>query len=165
MWMFRVAVRNDHLRQTDPPEYRTLALLVPIVEPHIVQDQPLAVIETDVEPPVQPLHLAPFHCEAHALRLSDVNGLDVVAISSTGGIVLFDPIGVVVGRRGLVEGPSGLGYVDVDDLMAVGVEDGTEVERVGVLRIVWVRAVVHEGLLEANLVAEAGVVADCPCCW
>lgn len=51
----------------------------------------------------------------------------------------------------------------MDDLLLIEVEDGAEVERVGVLAVVDVRAVVHQGLLQADTVAEALVVSDGPC--
>jgi hypothetical protein len=69
---------------------------------------------------------------------------------------------MVVVWRCLVDGSSNRGNIDVDDLLGVGVEDGTEVERVGVLAVIHMWAVVHESLLEANSTSESLVEANCP---
>ena len=54
--------------------------------------------------------------------------------------------------------------VDVYDFLRVAVEDGREVEGVGVLAIVDVWAVVHQCLLKPNFVAKSLVEANCPGC-
>lgn len=50
----------------------------------------------------------------------------------------------------------------MDDFLQVAVVYRAEIQRVGVLRIIHVWTVVHQGLLQAHGVAEALIVADGP---
>lgn len=111
-----------------------------------------------MELPVLPLDLAALDGEGHALGLGDVDGFEVLAVATAG----LDSGRMVVQRRSLGEGAAYLGNVDGDYLLFVGVVDGAEIERVLVLAVVDVRSVVHEGLLQADLVAVALIVADGP---
>jgi hypothetical protein len=51
----------------------------------------------------------------------------------------------------------------VNDFLGVGVVDRAEVERVCVLAVIWMWAIVHESLLKTDFGTEALVVANRPC--
>jgi hypothetical protein len=70
---------------------------------------------------------------------------------------------VVVVRRRLVEWSPHWRNVDVNNFLSIGVENRAKVERVTVLTVIHMWAVVHEGLLETNIGSESLVVANCPC--
>lgn len=108
--------------------------------------------------PVLPFDFAAVHGEGHAFGLADVDRFQVSAVAE----FLTDRVGVVVIRRGLVQGSSDRRHVDMDDFLQVAVVYRAEIQRVGVLRIIHVWTVVHQGLLQAHSVAEALVVADGP---
>jgi hypothetical protein len=52
--------------------------------------------------------------------------------------------------------------VNVDNLLRLRVVDRAKVQGVGVLRIIDVRAVVHQSLLQANIRAKTLIVSDRP---
>jgi hypothetical protein len=108
--------------------------------------------------PVLPAYDAAFQREGYALGLCDVNGLEVLAETAFG----FDGSGMVVVGWCLVQGSSDRRNVDMDDFLGIRVEDGTEVEGIGVLAVVDMRAVIHESLLEANIASKAFIVANRP---
>lgn len=155
--VLRVSVGDDHFREGQTVKDGADVALVVVGD--IAEDDALAVVEANVEVPVLPGDLAALHLEGDALGLSDVDGLEVGAVAA--GLLLYGGRGVVYGG-GLAEGPADGGDVDGDDGLLVGVVDGAEVEGVLVLAGVRVRAVVHEGLLEADGVAVALIVADRP---
>jgi ribosomal protein L12E/L44/L45/RPP1/RPP2 len=132
--------------------------------------------------------------EGNALRLDDVDGLDVatnVPVDALLGLLLLDELRKVVhalllrrntrttgvlerialdgvrdGRTGELGRVGRVGAVgsevDLENLLVVGVDDGVEVERVGVEVLVLAEASVEESLLETETLAEAVLVADRP---
>ena len=50
----------------------------------------------------------------------------------------------------------------MNDLLSVGIVYWTEVERISVLTIVWMRAIIHESLLESNFGTESFVITNRP---
>lgn len=93
------------------------------------------------------------------MGLGDVDGFEIGPVAAIG----FDCCGMVVVGWGFIDWSSHGRNVDVDDFFGVAVEDWGEVEREGILAVVDVGSVVHQGLLQSDLVAEALVEADRPC--
>ena len=137
-----VSVGDHHLGKGQAVEDVAWCALLNVLD--VVEHDTFTVIEADVEPPVLPLNLPTLELEGHALGLGDVDGLQVGSESSrlrnTGRVV-------VDGVAKIGERPADLGDIDGDNLLLVGIEHGAEVERVLVLAVVHVGAVVHEGLL------------------
>jgi hypothetical protein len=156
MRVLRVAVRHDHLGQRqavhDGPDGAF------VVEGNVVQHDALPVVESDVDVPLLPVDHPSIHFERDALGLGDVDGLDIRSISAH----LLDRVGMVAVRLGLVEWSPHRGDVNVHDRLGLGVVDGAEVERVAILRVVDVRTVVHQRLLQTDIASEALVVSDRP---
>jgi hypothetical protein len=48
--------------------------------------------------------------------------------------------------------------------LLVGVENRAEVEREGVLTVINMRSVVHEGLLESNIATKSVIITNRPSC-
>jgi thermostable 8-oxoguanine DNA glycosylase len=65
---------------------------------------------------------------------------------------------VKVGGRSCVERSAFLRNVDVDDFLCLDVEDRTEIERVGVLKIINAGSVVHQSLLKSGSISVALIV-------
>jgi hypothetical protein len=76
----------------------------------------------------------------------------------------FDGFDVVIAWRRFVERPPDLGDINVDELFGLRIVDGTEIQRIGILAVVNVRAIVHQRLLETDIVSKPLIVTDCPCC-
>lgn len=76
---------------------------------------------------------------------------------------LLNSFRVVVESRRFVQWSPDFGNVNIDDFLCVGVEDGTEVKRVGVLTVVHVWPIVHERLLQTNAAAIAFIIPNGPC--
>lgn len=149
-------LRDNHLGQRESVKDGADGALV--VEGDVVQHDTLTVAEANVELPILPLDLSAGELEGDALGVGDIDRFEVLAVSAAG----LNGSRVVVDGGGLAERPPDLGNIDGNDLLLVGVEDGAEVERVLVLAVVELGAVVHEGLLEADAAAEALVISDGP---
>ena len=137
MRMFGITVRNHHLGQGKSVEDAPLIAFVVIG--NIVQNYTFAVIEADVYLPILPFNDASVDLERHTFWLSDIDRLQILAVSS---ISFYGCRMIVVGWR-LIDRSSDMGNVDVGDFLGVGVEDGREVEGERVLAVIDVRSVVH----------------------
>jgi hypothetical protein len=155
--MFWVAVRDDHLSQGQSVKHWSDSSLVIICD--VVEDNSLLVVEADVNIPVLPVKGASIDLERYTCRLCDVNRRNILPVSS----LLFYACRVVVVGRSLVDRSSNFGDVDMDDFLFFRIENWAEVEREGILRIIHVRAVVHESLLQTNVITESVVITNCPC--
>lgn len=113
-----------------------------------------------MELPVLPLNLAAGarHLEGDALGLGDVDGLQVSSVTT----LLLDGEVVVLQGRVQPQRSANLGDIDGDNLLLSGVPDGAEVQRVLVLAVVDIGAVVHQSLLKTHAASESLVVADRP---
>jgi len=110
--------------------------------------------------PVLPLDYPALHFERYALRLGDVDRFDILPVAP----LCFYCCWMVTVGRCLIDGSSNGRDIDVDYFLRVAVEDWGEVEWIRVLTVVGVRSVVHEGLLQSNLVAESLVETNGPGC-
>ena len=153
---FGVAVGDDHFGERHAPECGSDFAAVVVCD--IRQNNTFSVVEADVDGPVLPLEGAAVDAEGDSFGLGDVQRLDVCAESG----LFLDRFGVVVVRLGLVEWSADFRHVDVHNGLGVGVEYRAEVQRVCVLRIVLVRAVVHQSLLQADFATEPLVVSNSP---
>jgi hypothetical protein len=141
MGMFRVAVGYYHLCQRETIEHRSHRTLVIVGD--VVEDDALSVIESDMEIPVLPADMSTIDLERDTVRLGDIQGGQIFSEPS----LSLNGCSVVVARRGRVDRTSDSRDVDVDDLSCVAVVYGAEVQGVGVLIVVLMRAIVHDGLL------------------
>lgn len=159
MRVFRVTVWNHHLRQRKTVHNRTNGTLV--IEGDIVQDNTFAIVEPHVNIPFLPVNHSSVHIERNTLWLSDIDWLDIRAISAR----LFHRLNMIVVWSGLAEWSTNFGDINVDDALGLGIVDGTEIKGVTVLRVIDVRSVVHQSLLETDIASEAFIIANCPSCF
>lgn len=158
MRVLRVAIWHHHLGQRHSPENWPFRALV--IECDVVENNAFAVVETNVNLPVDPLHDVSIDLERNAFRLCDIDGLEICAETA----FCFDSSGVVVVWGGLVDGSPYWWNINVNDLMSICVEDWAEVEWIRVLAVVDVGAVVHESLLQSDGAAKSLIITDCPSC-
>jgi hypothetical protein len=158
MRVFRVTVRDHHLRERQAPEDGSLSAL--IIEGDVAQDDTLTVVEANMNLPLLPAQSASINREGDTLGLGDVDRLEI----GTETTLSLNCCSVVVVGSGPVDRSSDGRDINVDDLLGVGVEDGAEVEGEAVLAVVDVRAVVHESLLKANVAAKTLVISNGPRC-
>ena len=158
MRVFWVAVGDDHLGEGEAVEDGADFVLGLVEVGNVVEHDAFAVIEANVYGPILPLDDTVLHRKGHTLGLRDVDGFEV----SSEAVGFVNRVDRVVVGWGFAEGPAHFGHVDVDDFLKVGVVDWAKVQGVGVLRVIDVWAVIHQGLLEADTVAESLVVADSP---
>jgi hypothetical protein len=168
-----VAVRHDHLGERDAPEYlvaRQVCSLkfcrrthdestyrshvATVVERNIGQYDTLSVVEANVEVPFLPIDSAAIQLEGHAFRLGDMDRLEVISEAN----LLLNEFMIEVGGRCCVERSALLRDVNVNDLLCLNVEDGAEVERVGVLQIIDAGSVIHDSLLKSGTVGITFVI-------
>jgi len=143
VWVLRVAVRHDHLAEGKAVEDGPVLSFDFIEILDVVQDDAFTVVEAYVNVPVLPVDDTVVDLEAYAFGLRDVYGLEVGPEAS----FCFNGCWVVVVWWCLVNRSPDFWYVDVDDLLFVGVKYRAEIERIGILRIIHVGSVVHQSLL------------------
>ena len=80
MGMLGVAIRHHHFRQREAVKGASLVALVIVGD--VAQDDALFVVEADVNLPVLPLHYPSIHFEGYPLWLSNVDWLQIFAISA-----------------------------------------------------------------------------------
>jgi hypothetical protein len=156
MGMLRRAIWNDHLREGQSVEDRSLNTLV--CESNVVQNDTLLVVEANVELEVLPRQDTTVHGEGDTLRLRNVDRLDILPVAT----IFIDVTRGVVNSLLLAQWPTHARDVNVDDGLLGRVVDGAEVKRVLVLEAIRVWTVVHEGLLETHVASEALIVANGP---
>ena len=93
--------------------------------------------------PILPFDDPPVNLERDPLWLSDVQRLQIFPIAPFG----FNGGWVIVVRWCLIKWPPHGWNVNVDDGLGIGIEDWGKVQRVGVLIVIGMRSVVHQGLL------------------
>lgn len=84
-----------------------------------------------------------------------MNGFEVVSEAK----FLLDGLMVKVSWRRLVERSALLRNINVNDFLCFDVEDGAKIERVGVLKVIDARPVVHKGLLKSGAISVAFIIA------
>ena len=157
MRMLRIPVWDHHLCQRETIEDTSLIALVVVRD--VIQDDSFPIIESYVNLPVLPTDGSSIHVERNALGLSDVDGLQILPISTLG----FDCSWMVVVRWSLIDRASYGRYVNVHNFLRVGVENWGKVKRIRVLAVVNVWAIVHECLLKPHFVPESFIVPNRPC--
>ena len=156
MRMLRVAVWYHHLRQRKSVEDASLVAFVIVGD--VVQHDALAVIETDVNLPVLPFNDSSIDLEGNSFRLSDIDRLQILAITT----FCFNCSDVVIIRRCLVDRSSHWRDIDVDNLLSIAVEYRSEVQGIGVLAVVDMRPVVHQSLLKPDFVPKTFIKTNSP---
>jgi hypothetical protein len=154
--MLGVSVRDNHLGQRKTIENISDVALVIVGD--IVEDDTLTVVKTDVDVPVLPFNRASLNFKGDALWLCDVDWLQVRSVAS----LLFHGLNVIVVGSSFAERTPHRRNVNVDNLLRLRIVDRAKVQGVGVLRIINVRAVVHQSLLQANIRAKTLIVSDRP---
>jgi hypothetical protein len=156
-----VAVRHDHLGERDAPEYLVARQVCSLKfcrrthdESNIGQYDTLSVVEANVEVPFLPIDSAAIQLEGHAFRLGDMDRLEVISEAN----LLLNEFMIEVGGRCCVERSALLRNVNMNDLLCLNVEDGAEVERVGVLQIIDAGSVIHDSLLKSGTVGITFVI-------
>lgn len=149
---------HDHLRKRHPVEDGALRSLV--VEGDVIKHETLPVVEADVELPILPLHLTsrPTDIKGHALRLGDLQGLQVSPVAS----LALDGNVVVVQWRGLDKRPADLRNVEGNDGLLDGIPDGAEIQGILILTVVHFWSVVDQCLLQAPVATEPFVISERP---
>lgn len=158
MRVFRIAVRDHHFGQRESVEDRPGFVLVLVEVRDVVEHNAFTVVEAHVHREVLPLNDAACDFEADALGLCNVNGFEVGTVAA----LFLDRLDRVVVGRSLADRSSDLGHVNVDDFSLVRVVDGAEIQRIRVLRVVWVRAVVHQCLLQSDAGPKSLIVPNGP---
>lgn len=156
VWMLRISVRHHHLGKRHSVEDGSD--VASVVETDVAQDDTLTIVESDVNGPILPLEGTSIKIERHTLRLCDFDWFDVGPEAN----LLLNMFTVEVARWCLVELSSHFRNVYVDDFLCVCVEDRAEVQRVCVLAVIGMRAVVHQSLLETDVASKSLVVTDGP---
>ena len=110
----RVAVGHDHLGERQPVRDRARAPAVVVADR--VQDHALAVVEADAQRPLLPAQQVPVERERGALRLADLERLEVVAQPQAG----HEARDVLAHRVRLVDA---VRVLDLEQLHAVEVDD------------------------------------------
>ncbi|RDL38691.1 uncharacterized protein BP5553_03031 [Venustampulla echinocandica] len=118
----RVSIGNRHFR-----DGQSIENVAPVVR-HVVQNEPLPVVEADPEPPLLPLHEVAVHVERRAVGLLDDVRLEIRAQRGVQEVVRvldrLDGLPWLRLRDGVV-GPGGQ-MVDPHQFPGVDVEDGRE---------------------------------------
>jgi hypothetical protein len=156
MGMLRISIGYDHLSKRHSVEDRSH--VASVVETDVAQDDTLTIVESDMNGPILPLDGTSINIERNTLRLRDLDWLDVGPEAD----LLFDMFTMEVARRRLVKLSSHFRDVDVDDLLCVCIENRAEVQRIRVLAVIGMRAVIHQSLLETNVASKSLVVTDSP---
>ena len=159
MRVLRVSVWDNHLRERQPIKGGSLVAFVIVRD--VVEHNAFTVVEAHVDAPILPVNNTTIDLERHAFRLSDVDWLDIFPVPSLG----LDRRRIIIARRSFVHGSSYRRDIDVIDLLCLGVVDWDEVEREGILAVIWMRSVVHQALLKPDGTAKALVITDCPRCY
>lgn len=156
MRMFRVAIRHNHFGQREPPECVPFSTL--IVERNVGKNKSFAVVEANVQFPVLPAYVPAIHCKRDSFWLSNVDWLQILPEPT----LFFNGRRMVVVRWRLVNHSSDRGNIDVNNFLCIRVVDRAKIERVAVLAVVDVWAVIHECLLKTNTGTKTLVVTDGP---
>ncbi|KAI6767610.1 hypothetical protein HG530_005619 [Fusarium avenaceum] len=156
MGMLRCTIWNDHLREGQAVENRSLDTLV--CKGDVVQHDSLLVVEANVKLEVLPRQDAAVHSERDTFWLGDVDRLDILPVAT----ILIDVARGVVNSLLLAQWSTHTRDVNVDDGLLGCVVDGAEVKRVLILEAIRVWTVVHESLLETHVASEAFIVANGP---
>lgn len=110
--------------------------------------------------PVLPVNDAAVDLKRYTLRLSDVDGLNIFSEASFG----LDGSRRIVTRGSFVDRSPHRRDINVVDLLRRGIEDRCEIKREGILAVIRMRPVVHQGLLESNGTSETVVITNSPRC-
>ncbi len=157
VWVVRIAVRNNHLRERDPVEKR--AYIAVIVVPDVRENNSLPVVEANMHREVVPADAVAVHLKGHPFGLRDVDWLLVPHLA-----VLLDHVlrHVVRVRDADVDFPPPVRNIDVYDLLQVHVHNRAEIERMRKVRIVLVVPVVHQCLLEPSAGPPSLIIPNSP---
>ena len=155
----RGTVWNHHLNHANAVEQRAVAVLVGVVHRDIRDHDTLAVVEANVHLVAGPRELISAHLERHTLRLGDVNRLQLIVL-----VLVTDEFRkiVVFGQRH--GSPLAIDVADINaqDLFPFGVGNDGKVQRMRVLVVEGVVAVVGQTLLKTALEAPALINTDGP---
>mmetsp|Transcript_4506 Transcript_4506/g.18110 ORF Transcript_4506/g.18110 Transcript_4506/m.18110 type:complete len:401 (+) Transcript_4506:782-1984(+) len=139
-----VPVGHGHLNERGAPQHG------PVLEPDVAQDDPFAVVKSEVELPALPAHRGPVDREGGPLGLGDLERLrHVLAPLAREDLVPGQPVPMVIVRRRRHRGVRRLCLVDVHDLPRQQVDHGHAGDRVRVCVIGGVAATVEERLHQA----------------
>jgi len=129
----RIAVRDDHLGNTEAIEHHAASLLVHVVDRHIRDNDSFTVVKSDVHLVARPGKLVAVHGERDALGLGDIDGLEPVK-----DIAILQEFGKEVVRlsRHRHSLPVDSADIDTENFFLLGVDDHAEVKRMGVLVVV-----------------------------
>lgn len=158
MRVLRVAVWNHHLGERKSVEDWSKFVLDLVEIGDVAENNAFSVVETYVDGPVLPFNDTAIDLEAHAFWLGDVDGFDVGSVAAH----LLDRLNGIIVGRGLANRSPNLGHIDVNDLLLVCVENRAKIQRIRILGVIDVRAIVHQRLLKSDGVAESLVVANGP---
>ena len=156
MWVFGVSIRNNHLCQREAVKDRSNSAIV--VEGYIVQNDSFSVVESHMDIPLLPVDNAAVNLERNPFRLSDIYGFHVVAVSS----LLLNSFDMIILRWCFADWSADWRNIDVDELLGLCVVDGTEVKWIRVLAVVDIRPIIHQRLLQTDLVTEPFIISDRP---
>lgn len=141
MRVLRVSVWDNHLSKRKSVEDWSHNTLVGICD--VVENNSLLVVETNMNLPVLPINSPSLDLERDAFWLGNVNWLDICPVAALG----FNAGGVVIIWFLCADRTTDFWNIDVHNLLCIRIEDRAEIEGEGVLTIVFVGAIVHEGLL------------------
>ena len=148
MGRIRIAVRNNHLDNTDTVEKSALPVLVHVVGADIGDDDTLTVVEADVHLVVGPRQLVAADLEGNTLRLGDIDRLQAVV-----NISIADELREIVVLLERDGSPLAVdsAHVNTEHLLALGVGDNGEIQRVGILVVELGGPVVDQTLLQTAI--------------
>jgi hypothetical protein len=135
--VLRISVRDNHLCQRQSIEYGSLGAFVVVGD--VIENNSLLVVETDMNLELLPLDHSALDLERNTFWLGDVDWFD---IGSVADFFFYAGSMIVIWFR-LANWSSDFWDINVNDLLLVGVKDRTEIEREGVLAIIYVRSVIH----------------------
>lgn len=159
MGLLGAAIRDNHLNDTDAVEESAITILVGVTHADVGDDNTLAIVEANVHFVSRPRQLIASNLERHTLGLRDIDRFQLVML-----VLVANKLGEVVVLGHGHGGPLAIDITDVntEDLLALGVGNDGEVERMGVLVVECTVAVVGQTLLQTTLEAPALVNTDGP---
>ena len=110
----------------------------------IGENDTLSVVEANMELEVLPLHDVTSHLKRDALRLGDIDRLDGITVASSCHDILRVKVRVLhLGKR-----TSNKRNINEDNFLSLSVDNRAEIKGMRVLGVIFVRSIVHEGLLQ-----------------
>ena len=158
MWMLGITIRDHHLGQRQSVEYASFITFVIIG--NVVQDNTFPIVETNMDFPILPFNHSIVHLERDTFRLSDVDRLYIFSVPS----VCFDGRRMIIISGCLIQRSPNRRDINMNNLLSICVEDRGEIQRKSVLAVIHMRTIVHQSLLQTDLIAESLIETNRPGC-